>query len=96
MQDLMKENLDISGKKLVIMSESQAVVELDYLVLKEQRQAIIDNVEGTLIRQNNMIKKRKGGEDKEEQEGRLTFMITTSTAVQEVCVIGGDRARERA
>ena len=33
----MKENLEISGKKLEIISESQIVVELDDFVLKEQR-----------------------------------------------------------
>ena len=33
----MKENLDISGKKLEIMSESQIGVELDDFLLKEQR-----------------------------------------------------------
>ena len=33
----MKENLEISGKKLEIMSESQIGVELDDFLLKEQR-----------------------------------------------------------
>ena len=37
----MKENLNISGKKLEIMSERQLGVALDDFVLKEQRQAKI-------------------------------------------------------
>ena len=36
-EDLMKENLEISGKKLEIMSESRIGVVLDDFVLKEQR-----------------------------------------------------------
>ena len=36
-EDIMKENLEISGKKLKIMSESQIGLALDDFVLKEQR-----------------------------------------------------------
>ena len=39
--------------------------------------------------------KRKRGKDKDRQEGGLTFMITTAATVREVCMVEGDRARER-
>ena len=41
----MKENLEISGKKLEIMSESRIGVALDDFMLKDQRQVIKENVE---------------------------------------------------
>ena len=66
-EDLMKENLEISGKKLEIMSEIQLGGALDDFMLKEQRQAINDNVEETLIRQKKRLIKRKRGEDNDEQ-----------------------------
>ena len=46
-----------------------------------------------LRRQHRRLIKRKIGENKDEQEGRTTFMITTSNTVQEVCVVEGDIAR---
>ena len=46
----MKENFEISGKKLDIMSKRQLGVVLYDFVLKEKRQAINDNVEETLRR----------------------------------------------
>ena len=63
-------------------------------MLKEQRQAINENVEETLRRQHKRLIKRKRGKDKDDQEGGPTFMITA--AVREVCMVEGDRARERA
>ena len=39
--------------------------------------------------------KSKRGKDKEDQEDRPTFMITTDATVQEVGMVEGDRARER-
>ena len=92
----MKENLEISGKKLEIMSEIQLGGALDDFMLKEQRQAINDNVEETLIRQNKRLIKRKRGEDNDEQEGGLTFMITTTASVQEVyMVVSTSKARTK-
>ena len=41
-EDIIKENLEISDKKLEIMSERQLVVGLDDFVLKEQSQAIYE------------------------------------------------------
>ena len=67
----------------------------DFL-LKEQSQATNENVEEMLRSQNKRLIKRKRGKDMDDQEGGPEFMITTSTAVQEVCVIEGDIARERA
>ena len=46
----MKENLEISGKKLEIMSKIQLGVVLDDFALKEQREAINENVEEAFIR----------------------------------------------
>ena len=63
--------------------------------MKDQRQAINENVKETLRRQNKILIKRKRGKDKDEQEGGPTFMITTAAAVREVCVVEGDRGRER-
>ena len=91
----MKENFEISGKKLDIMSKRQLGVVLYDFVLKEQRQAINENVEEKLISQHKRLMKRKIVEYKDDQEGGPTFMITTAAAVREVCVIEGDRARER-
>ena len=91
----MKDNLEISGKKLEIMSESQIGVTLDDFVLKEQRQAINENVEETLRRQNTRLIKSNRDEDKYDQEGGQTFIITTDAAVWGVCMVKGDRARER-
>ena len=42
-----------------------------------------------------MLIKSNRDEDKDDQEGGPNFMITTDTAVREVCVVEGDRARER-
>ena len=95
MEDIMKENLGISVKKVEIMSDRQLGVALDYFVLKEQRQAINENVEETLISHNKKLIKRSRGKDKDEQEGGLTFMINTAAAVQEMCMVEGGRARER-
>ena len=47
-----------------------------------------------LRRQHKRLIKRKRGKDKDDQEGGPTFMITA--AVREVCMVEGDRARERA
>ena len=46
--------------------------------------------------QHKRLVKRKRGEDKDEQEGGTTFMITTTAAVREVCVVDGNRMQERA
>ena len=77
----MKENLEISGKKLEIMSERQLGVALDDLVLKKQRQAINENVGENLKKKNKRPIKRNVCEDKDEQEVRPTFMITVAAAV---------------
>ena len=65
-------------------------------VLKDQSQAINDNFEEKLRREHKSLIKSKRGEDMDNQEGGTTFMITTAAAVWEVCVVKGDRARERA
>ena len=80
-EDLIKENLEISGKKLEIMSERQLGVALDDLVLKKQRQAINENVGENLKKNNKRPIKRNVCEDKDEQEVRPTFMITVAAAV---------------
>ena len=95
MEDKIKENLKISGKKLEIMSKRQLGVVLDDFVLKEKSQAIYETVEETIRRQQKRLMKSNRGKDKEEQEVRPTIMITTAAAVQEVCMVEGDRARER-
>ena len=46
-----------------------------------------------LIRQHKRPIKKKSGKDKNDQEGCLTFMVATTTAVQEVCMVKGCRAR---
>ena len=71
--DLMKENLEISVKKLEIMSKRQIGVPLDDFVLKAQRKAINDNIEEAMRRQCKRLIKRNRGEDNNEQDGRLTF-----------------------
>ena len=81
-EDLIKDNLDISGKKLEIVSKRQIGVALHDFVLKEQRQSINDNSEKTLRRQHKRLIKRKTIKDKYKQKGGMTFMITTSAAVQ--------------
>ena len=91
----MKENLEISGKKLESMSESQIVVTLDDSVLKEQRCAINENSKETLRKQHTRLIKINRDEDKGDQEVGPTFMITTNAAVREVCVVEGDRVRKR-
>ena len=55
----MKENLEISDKKLEIMSKRQLGAALDDFVLKEQRQAINDNVEDTLRKQHKRLIKKE-------------------------------------
>ena len=47
-------------------------------------QAINGNDEEMLSRNQKMPIKRNRCKDKEEQEGGLTFMVNTATAVQEV------------
>ena len=47
-----------------------------------------------MIRHNKRPIKRNTGEDKYEQEGGPTFMITTAAAVREVCVVEEDILRE--
>ena len=92
----MKKNLDISGKKLEIMSERQLGVALDDFVLKELSQAINENFNETSRRQNKRLIKRKRGEVKDEQEGGHTFMITTANAVREVrMVVSTSKARTK-
>ena len=46
-------------------------------------------------RQHKSLIKRKRGKDKDDKEGETTFMTTTATAVREVYVVEGDRARDR-
>ena len=59
MEDIIKENLEISGKKLEILSESHLGVALDDFMLKEQRQAINETVKETLrIRHKRLIKSK--------------------------------------
>ena len=65
MEDLIKENLEISGKVLEIMSKRQIVVALDGFVLKEQRRAINKTVEEMLIRQKKRLIKSRIGKYKE-------------------------------
>ena len=48
-----------------------------------------------MIRQKKRLIKNKRGEDKDDKEGELTFMITTAAAMWELCLVEGDRARER-
>ena len=83
----MKDNLEISGKKLKIMSERQLGVVLDDFVLKYKRQSINENVEEMLIRYNKRLIERNIGKYKDDQEGGPTFMITTAAAVWEVCMV---------
>ena len=52
----MKDNLK---KKLEIMSKRQLGVALDDFVLKEQMQAVNENIEETLRRQQKRLKKRR-------------------------------------
>ena len=78
------------------MSKRQLGVALDDFALKEQRQYINENIKETLRRHHKRLIKTKRGEDNDEHEGGKTFMITTGDAVQEVCVVEGDRERERA
>ena len=94
-EDLIKDNLDIFGKKREIMSKRQLGVALDNFMLKEQRHAINDTTNETFIRQQKSMIKSKRGKDKEDQEDRPTFMTTTDATVQEVGMVEGDRARER-
>ena len=47
-------------------------------------------------RQHKRLIKKKRGKDKDEQECGPTFIFTTTTAVREVCVVKGNRVRERA
>ena len=87
----MKKNLEISGKKIEIMSERQLVVVLDDFVLKYLRPAINENSKETLRSQHKRLIKRKRGEVKDDQEGGTTFMITTAAAVREVCIVVSTR-----
>ena len=80
----MKEILGISGKNIEIMSERQLGVVLYDFVLKEQRQAINDNVEETLRSQHMRLIKKNRGEDKDDQEVGPTFIISTNPVVPEV------------
>ena len=83
-EDLIKDNPEMSSKKLEIISKRQIGVALDYFVLKQQRQAINENFEETLRNQHKRLTKNKRGKDNDEQEGGPTFMINASAAVQEV------------
>ena len=67
----------------------------DNFVLKEQRKDINEIIKETLRRQHKTLLKRKRGKDKDDQESGKTFMTTTTDAVQEVCMVKGDIARER-
>ena len=89
------QKFDIFGKNLEIMSERKLGASLYDFVLKEQRQTINENVEEKLIRQHLRLIKSKRGEDKDAWEVGPTFMITTSAAVRGVCMVEGDRERER-
>ena len=89
----MKENLEISGEKIEIMSKRHLGVALDYFVLKEKRQAVNDTFKEKLRRYHNRLIKRNRGKDKDEQEGGLTFMVITTAAVREVYVVKGYIAR---
>ena len=62
----MKENLDISGKKLEIMNERQIGVALDNFMLKDQRHSIDKNFKETFRRHNKRLIKREIGKDKYE------------------------------
>ena len=57
---------------------------LDYFMLRYQMQDINGNDEEMLSRNQKMPIKRNRCKDKEEQEGGLTLMVNTATAVQEV------------
>ena len=83
-ENLIKDNLEISGMKLEIISEKHLGVALDDFVLKEKRQDINKAVKETLISQQKRSIKFKRVRDKEEQENGTNFMITTAAAVQEV------------
>ena len=83
-ENLIKDNLEISGMKLEIISEKHLGVALDDFVLKEKRQDINKAVKETLISQQKRSIKFKRVRDKEEQENGPNFMITTAAAVQEV------------
>ena len=83
-ENLIKDNLEISGMKLEIISERHLGVALDDFVLKEKRQDINKAVKETLISQQKRSIKFKRVRDKEEQENGTNFMITTAAAVQEV------------
>ena len=91
MEDLIKENLGISGKKQQKAARSGVI----WFVLKEQRQDINEDVKEMLRRHHERLIKRKRGKDKYNQEGGTTFTITTTAAVQELCMVKDRRARER-
>ena len=78
------------------MSGRQLGVAIDDSVLKEQRQAINENVEDMPRSHHKRLIKRKRGKDKDDQEGGTNFMIATVSAVLEVCVVEGYMERERA
>ena len=81
-EDIVKENSEISGRKLESISKSQLGVVLDDFVLKEQRQAINKNFKETLRRQHKRQIKRNRGKYKDDQEGGPTLMITNAAAVR--------------
>ena len=83
----MKENLYISDKKLEMMRKRKLGVALDDFLLKEQRQAIHDNVDEMFRRKHKRMIKKKRGKDKDKQECGTTFIITTTTDVQGLCMV---------
>ena len=66
-EDLIKENLEISVKKLEIIIERELGVTLDDFVLKEQRKDINDNAEEPLRRHHKRLIKMKRGKDMDYQ-----------------------------
>ncbi len=81
-EDIVKDTLDSSEKKMMVLDDSRLSIAVGNYVSKETRASINDNVEKMLnVKQKKLIKRGMEGDDDGENENKLT----TVNAIREMC-----------
>lgn len=91
-EDLVKDNLAITKKKMDLLDEKKMSLALEEYVKKEQKKAIDDIANETLTKQQARLIKRGFGNDNNDDNSKLT----TVAAVREICEAEAKKSREKA
>jgi len=95
-EDLIKENLDISDKKLQILNEQSLGIALEEFVVKEQARAIGETVQDILRVSQKQLNKRGSSSTNDNDGNKVGGVVTTSAGVREIVKAEAEKMRAKA